>query len=169
MIKIIRKRFTWPLMSKDVGKYCESCPECQRMNKHGQKRVPMVERVTITEPFEQVALDLVGPMPIAKGGYRFILTSVCMASKWPDAVALKSVPAKAVAEASMEIFCRTSLPLQMLTDRGAQFTSKLMQGLCDILGIERIRKTAYYPQTNGVIERVHGTLESILGNLMLRV
>ena len=163
VIKIIRKRFTWSLMSKDVGKYCESCPECQRMNKHGQKRVPMVERVTITEPFEQVALDLVGHMPIAKGGYRFILTSVCMASKWPDAVALKSVTAKAVAEAAMEIFCRTSLPLQILTDRGAQFTSKLMQGLCDILSIERIRTTAYHPQTNGVLERLHGTLESILG------
>ena len=69
VIKIIRKIFTWPLMSKDMGKYCESLPECQRMNKHVQIRVPMVERVTITEPFEQVALDLVGPMPVAKGGF----------------------------------------------------------------------------------------------------
>ena len=63
----------------------------------------------------------------------------------------------------MEIFCRTALPLQIFTDRGAQFTSKLMQGLCDILGIERIRTTAYHPQTNGVLERLHGTLESVLG------
>ena len=123
----------------------------------------MVERVTITEQFELVALDLVGPMPIAKGGYRFILTSVCMASMWPDAVALQSVTAKAVAEAAMEIFCRTALPLQILTDRGAQFTSKLTQGLCDILSIDRIRTTAYHPHTNGVLERFHGTLESILG------
>ena len=38
-----------------------------------------------------------------------------------------------------------------------------MQGLCDILGIERIRTTAYHPQTNGVLERLLGTLESILG------
>ena len=33
----------------------------------------------MTGPFEQVALNLVGP--VAKVSYRFILTSVCMASK----------------------------------------------------------------------------------------
>ena len=36
------------------------------------------------------------------------------------------------------------------------------------MGIERIRTTAYHPQTNGVLERLHGTLESILGKAHLK-
>ena len=59
----------------------------------------MVARPVITEPFQSVAIDLVGPLPKGKGGCQFILTSICLATKWPSAVALKSTTARAVAEA----------------------------------------------------------------------
>ena len=63
----------------------------------------MVERTIITEPFEQVAFDIVGPFPKAKGGYRHVLTSICMGSKWPEAIPLKLITAKAVAEGNTHI------------------------------------------------------------------
>ena len=44
-----------------------------------------------------------------------------MASKWLDAVAMKSVTAKAIAEATIEII----LPLQILNDKEVQFNGKL--------------------------------------------
>ena len=61
---------------------------CQRSNKAGPRRVPMVERPVISRPFEQIALDLVGPLPKAKGGARYILTTVCMATSWPEEVSM---------------------------------------------------------------------------------
>ena len=36
----------------------------------------MVERPVLSEPFKQMAFDLVGPLPKAKGGYRYVLTAV---------------------------------------------------------------------------------------------
>ena len=122
----------------------------------------MVERPITTEPFEQVAFDIVGPFPKAKGGCRHVLTSICMGSKWPEAIPLKSITAKAVAEGMVGVFSRTGLPLQILTDEGAQFTGALMKELCKLLGVERIRTTAYHPQTNGVVERMHSSLTGML-------
>ena len=116
----------------------------------------MVERPVLTEHFEQVAFDLVGPLPKAKGGYRYGLTCICMATKWPEAIALKS---KAVAEGMIS---RTALPYVLLTDQGSQFVGKLMAELCSLLGIQQLRTTAYHPQTNGMVERMHSTLEGIL-------
>ena len=55
-------------------------------------------------PFEQVALDIVGPLPVGKDGARFILMAVCMATCWPEAVLIKSITAKAVADTAVEIF-----------------------------------------------------------------
>ena len=119
----------------------------------------MVER---TEPFKCVAFDLVGPLSKAKGGFLYILTYVCMSSRWPEAVALKSITARSVAETMIELFSRTALPIKLLTDRGSQFTGILMNTLCEILAIERIKTTQYHPQSNGTIERMHGMLEAML-------
>ena len=48
------------------------------------KYVPqMQERPLVIEPFETIAIDLVGPLPKGKGGCQFILTSICLATKWP--------------------------------------------------------------------------------------
>ena len=89
--QIIKRLFTWSGLSNDVVKYCHSCTVCQKCSKAPAGHAPMIERQT--EPFEVLAFDLVGPLPKAKGGFRFILTSICMATKWPEAIPLKSVTA----------------------------------------------------------------------------
>ncbi len=163
VVTIIKRNFVWPLMNTDIKRYCESCEQCQRNNKTGQKKALMIERPILSQPFEQIALDLVGPLPQGRGGARFILTAACMATRWPDAIPLKSITAKSVAEAAIQIFSRMGLPYQILTDRGSQFTGALAKQLASLLGIEKLHTTAYHPQTNGVLERLHATLEAMLG------
>ena len=86
--EIVKRSFTWPGLTEDVLKYCRSCETCRRCSKVPAGKVPTVERQVTTEPFEALAFDLVGPLPKAKGGFRFILTSICMATKWPEAIPL---------------------------------------------------------------------------------
>ena len=56
------------------------------------------------------------------------------------------------------------LPYQILTDRGSQFTGSLAKQLTSLMGLEKLHTTAYHPQTNGVLERLHATLEAMLGS-----
>ena len=44
----------------------------------------MQEQEIITILCERVAIDLVGPFPVARGGFRLLLTYLNMASRWPD-------------------------------------------------------------------------------------
>jgi len=122
----------------------------------------MVTRPALTEPFEATAFDLVGPLPKGKGGCRFILTFVCLASRWPDVVPLRSVTTKNVAKGMLEIFCRTGIPYRILTDQGLQFVGNLVKELCALLQIDQVRSTAYHPESNGMIERMHSTLGAML-------
>ena len=62
----------------------------------------------------------------------------------------------------MEIFSYTGLSHVIFTDQGSQFNSALAKQMCTILNIEHIRTTPYRPQSNGVIERFHRTLEGIV-------
>ena len=44
----------------------------------------------ILEPFEKVAIDIVGPLPTTAAGNRFILTVIDLGSLYPEAIALPS-------------------------------------------------------------------------------
>ena len=159
---LIRQRFVWPEMAKEVVEHCRSCLACQKCKKAKARRVPLIEREILSEPFEVLAMDLVGPFPKGKGGYTHLLTTICMSSKWPEIVPLKTITARAVADAMMTVFATTGIPLQLLTDQGSQFVGSLVGHLCKDLNIDKVKTAPYHPECNGVVERMHGTLGSML-------
>ena len=159
---LVKQRFIWPGMGQDVVKHTRSCEVCQRCSKVKARKAPLIEREVLTEPFEVLGFDLVGPFPKGKGGFQYVLTAICMSSRWPEAIPLKTITAKAVAAGMVEIFSRTGIPLQLLTDQGSQFLSSLVTHLCRDLMVDKIRMAPYHPECNGVVERMHGTLGPML-------
>ena len=162
VLALIKQKFVWPGMGVDVRGHCESCRECQKCKRQNARKAPLMARPVLSEPFEALAFDLVGPMSPGHGGCRFILTAICMASRWPEAVPLRTVTAEDVAEGMFLVFSRTGIPLQLLTDQGPQFMSSLVKSMCHHLKVDNIRTAPYHPECNGMIERMHGTLNSML-------
>ena len=52
-----------------------------------------------------------------------------------------------------------------MSDQGTGFTSKVIEAMCSLLGIEKIRTMPYHPQSNGSAKRVHQTLRRMIGKL----
>lgn len=103
---------------------------------------------------------MIGPLPTTPDGYRFILTVCDYGTRYPEAFPLKTTTSKDVAEALLDHFSRMGIPEEILTDRGSNFTSQLIQELYHMLGIRSIRTSAYHPQTDGMVERFNGTLKT---------
>uniref|UniRef100_T1IKE0 Integrase zinc-binding domain-containing protein n=1 Tax=Strigamia maritima TaxID=126957 RepID=T1IKE0_STRMM len=59
-----KQLYHWKKMSRDVRNYVRSCPHCQQY-KPCQKKVTAGEYMphNISEPWETVAVDLMGPKP----------------------------------------------------------------------------------------------------------
>ncbi len=87
---------------------------------------------------------------------------VCLACRWPEALPIRTASAKEAAQCFLDIISRTGIPLKVHSDRGMVFLSKLMSGLCEMLGIDTIAMSPYRHQSNGVVERLHGSLKPIL-------
>ncbi len=162
MRSAIGKRFTWPGVHSDIVDFVKSCDVCLRVNSAGNRKAKMVERGIVTVPFETVAVDLVGPMPKGRRGVRFLFTYVCLSSRWPEALPMSTASATEAAQCFADIISRTGIPLKVLSDRGSIFLSKSMKGFCEMLGIDSIATSPYRPQSNGVVERLHGTLKPML-------
>ena len=54
---------------------------------------------------------------------------------------------------------------RLLSDRGASFTSNIIEELCMILGIKQLQAMPYHPQTNGLVERLHQMIMHMIGKL----
>ena len=156
------KLFYWPSLWRDVRKHCQACEVCQRHNKGKPRRSPMCEREVLTVPSERVCVDLVGPLPKGKGGVEYILTYIDVATRWPEAVPLRSTTAQVVIRALTEIFSRNGFPGVLVSDNGPQFISKTFKSFCEKNGINHVRTAIYSPESNGIVERFHGSLKSML-------
>lgn len=60
--KRIQQRYYWPTLFKDVADFYKKCPQCQKATTHRQKRVPMVAFSIMKEPFDRIAMGIVGPL-----------------------------------------------------------------------------------------------------------
>ena len=164
-IQRILRRFYWPTLFHDVRSYCQTCEECQ-LHKGRRNRAPMIPLPIIGEPFKRIAMDIVGPLPRSSRGNRFILVLSDYATRYPEAIPLRKITAKHVAEALIDIFARHGIPQEILTDQGANFTSSLLGELHRLIGTKALKTTPYHPQTDGLVERFNKTLKSMLRRVL---
>uniref|UniRef100_A0A3P9JAN5 Gypsy retrotransposon integrase-like protein 1 n=1 Tax=Oryzias latipes TaxID=8090 RepID=A0A3P9JAN5_ORYLA len=97
----ILRNFFWPGLRSDVADYCRSCYTCQLVGKPNQPipQAPLKPIPVLGEPFERVLLDCVGPLPKTKSGHQYILTVMCAATRFPEAIPLRTMKATPIVKA----------------------------------------------------------------------
>ena len=60
-----------------------------------------------------------------------------------------------------QFICRFGVPKIIRSDQGAQFESLLFEEMCELLGIEKTRATAFHPASDGLVERTHRPIEDM--------
>ena len=158
----ISRHFFWPNMAREIAEFCRTCPECQRTTSRGPPKVPLEPLPVVGIPFEQLGMDVVGPLERSKAGNRYMLVITDYATRYPEVFALKTVKARNVATCLIQMFSRVGFPRTILTDQGSNFMSELLRQVYQLLGIKGIRTTPYHPQTDGLTERFNQTLKQML-------
>lgn len=161
-VDLIRSRYVWKSLKKDVTEWARSCSACQKSKINRHTKSPLGEFKPPTQRFKHVNIDIVGPLTSCQG-YRYLLTCIDRFTKWAEAIPLPDIKAETVAAAFVNIWVsRFGVPQQIITDQGRQFESKLFRELAKLLGSRVTHTTPYHPQANGLIERWHRTLKSAL-------
>ena len=158
----ILQRFYWPTLFHDVAEHCRICGECQRTSPAGKSRAPLVPLPVIDEPFQRMAMDIVGPLPRSHSGNKYLLVVCDYATRYPEAVPLHTIDAPRIAEELVKVFAQVGVPREILTDQGSNFTSQMLTEIYRLLGVQPIRTSPYHPQTDGLVERFNQTLKRML-------
>ena len=166
---LVLRHFFWLGLKSDVSRYCRSCHVCQLSSKPNQviSPAPLHPIPVMGEPFEHLIIDCVGPLPKTKAGYQYILTLMCAATCYPEAIPLRTLRAKAVVRALVNFFSTFGLPKSIQSDQGSNFTSKLFSQIISSLSIKHQKSSAYHPQSQGALERFHQTLKAMIKKFCL--
>ncbi|KAF4517515.1 hypothetical protein B566_EDAN006516, partial [Ephemera danica] len=111
---------------------------------------------------ELCSSDIMGPLPLTSNGNKYILFISDEFTKFVEVYALPDIKTETIANALLDFICIYGAPLRLLTDRGANYTSKIFQQLCEKLGISRILSLPFAPTGNGSQERSHQTFAQIM-------
>ena len=162
-INRIRLNHNWPGITKDVEKYISKCESCQRNKLSRRNKAPLIITDTPTKPFEKCALDIVGPLTETTNGNKYLLTFQDNLTKFSKAIPIANQEANTISkEFVTKIVLEYGLPDKILTDQGTNFMSEIFKNTCKLLKIEKIKTTAYHPESNGALERSHRTLAEYL-------
>ena len=162
----VRRRAYWMSWTTDTKLFCTCCRACNEFHKGQLSKRAGLKPMLAGAPMEVLHVDLTGPH-VNSRGYSYIMTSCDAFTRYVIAVPLCNKSALSVARALVQgVILRYGMPHCILTDLGREFQNELWRELCQLLGITRLRTTAYCPSTNGKIERWHRSLHAMMAKVV---
>jgi len=153
----IVSRFHWPGVVRAVEDYWSTCMECQKMIPKPHFKSPLIPLLIIDVPFSRIAMDLVGPLTKSAWGHQYIIVILDYATRYPEAIPLRNMTTKPIAQKLIHLFSRVGIPKEMLTDQDTPFMSKTMKDLCLLFKVKQLHTSVYHPQTDGLVDRFNKT------------
>ncbi|CAH9139042.1 unnamed protein product [Cuscuta epithymum] len=157
--KIILQGYYWPTIQQDCFGHTKKCKICQLYAPVPGRPATFYTPMTISLPFARWGIDLLGPLPTATGGRKYIIVGIDYFTKWVEAEPLASITEfQCQRFVWQNIICRFGLPEQVITDNGRQFVSKNFEEFLARWGVKHSRASVAYPQANGQVENMNRTI-----------
>jgi len=160
----LRHRFWWPGMAGDVREFVAACSVCARSKASHRPPAGLLRPLPIpSRPWSHIAVDFVTGLPPSEGN-TVILTIIDRFSKAVHYVPLPKLPSalETADLLSKHVFKLHGIPMDIVSDRGPQFASRVWSAFCKAVGAAASLSSGYHPQTNGQTERANQDLEAAL-------
>ena len=152
--------YWWPSITKDIDEYVKSCDACQRVKAVPGPRLGELQLMPCpAEPMALLAMDTIVVGSSANNtAAKYVQVVIDHMSRYVWATATKTNTASAAITALDRALRTATRGSSLLTDNGTNFTSKAFRLFLNSRDVRHLRSTAYHPETNGMVERVNGSL-----------
>jgi hypothetical protein len=115
----LKTNFYWPRMIEDVKSYVGSCRHCHLVKPAALPTAPLITFPLPKKPFEEIALNFVGPLLMTPRHHDFLLKISCRLTKFAIAIPCsQKIDKQQLAETLFnEVFCSYGIPLVIVSDR----------------------------------------------------
>jgi hypothetical protein len=108
--KSFRHEFYWPTAKDDAIEIVTKCKECQFYQKQTTKHVNPLQPIDLSWPFAISGIDIIGILPRAPRGFRFLFISIDTITKWMEATPVVNITQEEAANFLKSIIYRFGVP-----------------------------------------------------------
>ncbi|KAL0545979.1 hypothetical protein IC582_015883 [Cucumis melo] len=165
MYQDLKRVYWWRNMKREVAELVSKCLVSQQVKAPRQKPAGLLQPLSVPKwKWESVSMDFITGLPRTLKDFTVIWVVVDRLTKSAHFVSGKSTyTASKWAQLYMsEIVRLHEVPVSIVSDRDARFTSKFWKGFQTATGTRLDFSTAFHPQTDGQTERLNQVLEDML-------
>jgi RNase H-like domain found in reverse transcriptase/Reverse transcriptase (RNA-dependent DNA polymerase)/Integrase zinc binding domain len=162
--QILRTRYYWRNMDKDIKRFVRNCHACRRSTIPRDKPPGLLHPLPVPDrPWQHISVDFKS-FPKDKHGFDTIAVFVDRLGKRPISVPCNStIDAPGLARLYLIYVYRYYGPATtIVSDRGPQFVSAFWDEFNRILGTKIKLSTAFHPQTDGQTENANQYIDQRL-------
>jgi len=164
--ELINRNFFWPHWREDVRKYINSCPVCSSMKASKHRPYGKLIPLPIPDcPWQVIEIDFITNVYSSFYQKEFSIMVACdRLTKMVHLSAIEGTPTTTDAALAFlrSVFYLHGLPNEIITDRGAQFTSTLWNEITRLLSVKHTLATTGHHTTVGQVERLNQSIEQFL-------
>jgi hypothetical protein len=116
--KAFRHGFYWPIAKDDAIEVIKKCRDCLSIQKQTMKHANPLRPIDISWPFAIWEINIVGILPRALGGFRYLFIGVDTFTKWMEVMPALNITQEVVVKFLHNIIYRFSVPRRVLIDNG---------------------------------------------------
>lgn len=155
---------------KDLRTKCEDyisrCDACQKHKLPGKGYGELPPRNIETKPWQEVAVDLIGPWSIRLRGQSYQFRALTMIDTVTNFCAIKRIDNKSANHVSLQFeiewLARYPRPTRCVCDQGTEFLGYHFMNLLQRYNIRPGISTVKNPMSNSIVERLHQTIANTL-------
>ena len=148
-----RFRYYHQYENRYIKRFVESCDVCKILKGKAPKPISLKQAPIPSKPFDQVSMDIIGPLPVTDNGNRYILCVIDLFSRFCVLKALPSKETTGIIDCLLEIFNYWGFPSVLLSDNALEFCSQALHQFTNIYSIRKTTVLPYAPFSNGIVER----------------
>lgn len=158
---LIRQRYQWPNISKDIRGFVFKCVIC--MKSANLRQNTKNKAIMTNHPNELWEIDLIGPVQCNDNSKKYIVIAIDHFTKWVETRTIVNKGEKNIVKMLDEcIFKKHSIPKRLLSDQGLEFDNIIVRDFCRIKRVEWDFGSPYHHKTMGAVERENQSLMNII-------
>ena len=167
-ISLMQEQFWWPGMTRDMINKVKNCARCKKYE--GALPITKLQKLPCSGPGGLLHIDFTTIEETVGLHEEPVIRNVLVMqdhfSKHVVAYVVKDQKARTAAKAlHSRYFGLFRAPAYLLSDKGKSFTSTVVEDLCKLYGVMKLRTSSYHAQTNGQVERMNQTLIHLIDKL----
>ena len=154
--------FFFRKMRTKINKFINNCAECQQAYARDHVKVTARKYPLPNKPWERVATDFLGPLPLTTNGNRYVLVLTDFLTRYSVFYALPDRSTDTVIRTFKTFFNTYDCPEVLISDNAAEFSGSMCKEMCRAYGVRKLEVTPYHPASNGLVERINSRIVRML-------